>query len=82
MTIAVGLGRKATNKQTNSLIRGGRIQTPLLAGRWPASETPFKMAFCWWADDDPTLNAGKDHTTTFVILRGSGQVLLRNPIFL
>ena len=65
-----------------SLMRGGRIQTPLLAGRWPASKMPFKMAFRWRADDDPTLNAGLDHTTTFVILRGSGQLLLRNPIFL
>ena len=29
-----------------SLMRGGRIQIPLLAGhQWPASETPFKWRF-------------------------------------
>ena len=37
----------------------------------PASEMSFKRRFA-----GPTLNAG------FVIFRGSGQVLLRNPIFL
>ena len=35
------------------------IQIPLLAGHQrPTSETPFKMAFRWRADDGPTLNAG------------------------
>ena len=37
------------------------------------------MAFRWRADDGPTLNAG---LKAFVILRGSGPGLLRNPIFL
>ena len=41
-----------------SLMRGGRIQIPLLAGhQWPASKTPFKWRR-WRADDSPTLNAG------------------------
>ena len=48
------------------LFRGERIQIPLKAGHYrPTSETPFKwrlagvlMAFCWRADDGPTLNAG------------------------
>ena len=38
-----------------SLMRGRKIQIPLLAGHQrPASETPFR----WRADDGPTLNAG------------------------
>ena len=38
-----------------SLMRGGRIQIPLLAGHHcSASETPVKR----WADDGPKLNAG------------------------
>ena len=36
------------------------------------------MAFCWRADDGPTLNVG----LVTVILRESEPVLLRNPIFL
>ena len=41
-----------------SLMRGGRIQIPLLVGhQWPASETPYKWRFTGGADDDPTLNA-------------------------
>ena len=36
------------------------------------------MAFCWLADDGPTLNAG----LVAVILPRSGPVLLENPIFL
>ena len=35
-------------------------------------------AFRWRADDGPTLNS---EFGSFVILRGSGPVLLRNPIF-
>ena len=39
----------------------------------------IKMAFCWRADDDPTLNAG---LVALWFFRGSGPVLQRNPIFL
>ena len=54
-----------------SLMRGGRLKIPLLAGHHrPASETPFNV---------PTLNAGLE---ALWFLRGSGTVLLRNPIFL
>ena len=35
----------------------------------------IEMAFHWWADDGPTLNAG-------LVFRGSGPVLLRYPTFL
>ena len=51
-------------------MRGGRIHIPILAGHdRPASETPFKWPNieCWLG--------------SFSILRGSGLVLLRNPIF-
>ena len=37
------------------------------------------MALRWWADDDPTLNAG---LAALWFFRGSGPVLLRDPIFL
>ena len=37
------------------------------------------MAFCWRDDDGPTLNAGLVVVLRF--LRGSGPVLLENPIF-
>ena len=39
----------------------------------------ISMAFCWRADDGPTLNAG---LVALWFYRGSGSVLLRNPIFL
>ena len=35
------------------------------------------MAFCWRADDGPTLNA--DLVLSFAIIRESGPVLLENP---
>ena len=47
------------------------ISVPSLARQRNAIE----MALRWRADDGQTLNAG------FVIFRGSGPVLLRNPIF-
>ena len=37
------------------------------------------MAFRWRADDGPTLNAG---LVALWFYRGSGPVLLRNPIFI
>ena len=37
------------------------------------------MAFRWWADDGPTLNAG---LVVLGFFRGSAPVLLRNPIHL
>ena len=37
------------------------------------------MVFRWRADDDPTLNAG---LVVLLFFRGSGPVLLRNPLFL
>ena len=41
-----------------SLMRGGRIQIPLLAGHQrSASKTPFKWRFTSGPDDGPTLNA-------------------------
>ena len=43
----------------------------------PASETPFKMAFRWRADDGLTLNAG---LVAFLISQGYRPVLLRNPL--
>ena len=56
-------------------MRGERIQIPLKAGHnLPISETPFQCQ----ADGGPTLNAG----LVAVISRGSGTVLLRNPIAL
>ena len=36
------------------------------------------MAFCWYANDGPTLNAGLEALRFF---RKSGPVLLENPIF-
>ena len=36
------------------------------------------MAFCWRADDSPTLNFG---LVAFLFFMRSGPVLLRNPIF-
>ena len=42
-----------------SLMRGGRIQLPLKAGHHqPAQRNAIQIAFRWWADDDPVLNAG------------------------
>ena len=38
----------------------------------------IKMAFRWWADDGPTLNAG----LVAAIFQGSRPVLLENPKFL
>ena len=38
-----------------------------------------RLAFCWRADDGQTLNAG---LVALWFLRGSGPVLLRNPMFL
>ena len=38
-------------------MRGEKIQYHYVDHHRPASETPF-MAFCWLADDGPTLNAG------------------------
>ena len=40
-----------------SLMRGGRIQIPLLAGHQRHASEPPKMAFRWRADDGPPLNA-------------------------
>ena len=37
-----------------------------------------RMVFLWRADEGPTLNVG---LVALLILRGSGPVLLRNPIF-
>ena len=55
-------------------MRGGRIQIPLLAGHErPAGETPFKWRF---AGGPIMAQLG-----SFVVLRGSGPVLLKNPIF-
>ena len=39
----------------------------------------ISMAFCGWADGGPTLNAS---LVALWFYRGSGPVLLRNPIFL
>ena len=51
-----------------------RIQIPLKAGHHrPASVTPLRT------NDDPTINAG---LVALRLFRGSGPVLLRNPIFL
>ena len=55
------------------------IQIPLLAGHQrPASETPFKWRFA----GVPMMAHIECWIGSFVILRGSGTVLLRNPIFL
>ena len=48
----------------------------LLVG-WREDRNAIEMAFCWRADNGPPLNAG-----LFVIFRGSGSILLGNPIFL
>ena len=62
-----------------SLMRGGRIQIPLLAGHQrPASGTPLKLRFGGepiWPNIDCWIGS-------FVILKGSRPVLLRNPMFL
>ena len=47
--------------------------------KWAIIRPPVKMAFSWRADDRPTLNAGLVALRCF---RGSGPVLLRNPIYL
>ena len=50
--------------------------------KWAIIGLPAKchqMAFRWRADDGPTLNAG---LVALGFFRGSGPVLLRNPIFL
>ena len=55
------------------------IQLPFKMGHhWPASETPFKWRFAGGPLMAPTLNAG---LVALWFFRGSGQVLLRNPIF-
>ena len=38
-----------------SLMRGGRVQIPLIAGN---QRNAILMAFRWRADDGPTVNAG------------------------
>ena len=42
-------------------------------------QNTIQMAFCWGADDEPTLNAGG---VALCFFRVSGPVLLWNPIFL
>ena len=55
------------------------IQLPLLAGHQrAASETPFKWRFA----GGPMMAHIECWIGSFVILSGSGPVLLRNPIFL
>ena len=61
-----------------SLIRGGRIQIPLLVGhqRPPVKRhlNGVSLVGWWWPNIECWIGS-------FVILRGSGPVLLRNPIF-
>ena len=55
--------------------RGSKLIPLWASHHQPASETPFR----WRANDGPTINAGLVALSFF---RGSGSVLLRNPIFL
>ena len=53
---------------------GEIIKILLQAGHYrPASETPFKMAFCWHVDDSPIMNADR-------FFKGSGPLLLKTDI--
>ena len=65
------------------VLRGKRVQIPLKACHFrPASETPFKngvsLACRWW----PNIECWLGSFETFENFRGSGPVLLRNPISL
>ena len=63
-------------------LEGERIQIPFKAGQYrPASETPFKGRFTCgpMMAIHNTLNARLEDLLFF---RGSGAVLLRNPLFL
>ena len=67
-----------------------KSKDPNITERWPAStrqRNAIEMAFCWWVDDCPTLNAGsvalwffRDITSMdkkpyiFVIFQGGGGV--------
>ena len=53
--------------------------TTISVPSWACQQNAIYMAFCWRANDGPTLNAG---LVALWIFRGSGSVLLRNPIFL
>ena len=60
------------------LMGGGRTHVPLWADHHrPASETPSK-AFCWHADECPTLNAG----LAAAIFQGIRTYIAITPIFL
>ena len=59
-----------------SLMRGGRIT--ISGPSWPASVTPFQWRFV----GGPMMTRFECWVGSFVILRGSGPVLLRNPIVL
>ena len=61
----------------HSFLVDARMEDPSTTISEPSSSRHW-MAFCWRADDGPTLNAG----LVAVIFRGSGPVLLENPIFL
>ena len=59
-------------------MREERIQTPLKAGHnRPASATPFKLVFRWWANDGPRLNAD---LVAMCFSKGSRPVLLKNRL--
>ena len=62
------------------LIRGERNTITTISRPSSARlRNAIKMAIRWWADGGPTLNAG---LYTLEFYRGSGPILLRNPIFL
>ena len=66
--------------QRGSIFDKGR-EDPNTIISWPSSSRKrhaIQMAFRWRAEDGRTRNAG----LVGVIFRGSGLVLLRNPIFL
>ena len=71
--------RKYCQRGSNSdkFFRGARLQKTLKAGNnWTASETPLKWRFA----GGPIMTHIECWLGSFVIFRGSGSVLLGNPI--
>ena len=74
--------RQRGSNSANVFLEGERIQIPLKAGQYrPASETPFKWRLAGGSmmAQHSILNA---RLKDLLFFRGSGPVLLRNPIFL
>ena len=71
-----GFCQRGSNFATFFLVYvgGGTISGP----SWARQLNAIQMTFCWRDEADPTLNAG---LVAVSVSKGSGPVLLRNPIF-